>query len=263
MSQDKVFNSEFIDFFVEFSLEDLREMSNMDTAVAIANDVENGADHIPSFSTDYLSEKVSLEEMEESFQLLRKVLVDQARNGGSASDESIGILFDQVRQTPPEIPKLKPEEDREELTLEHVDGCPYKGIEARKCTCNVTHNYKMLVPFYETTEADPLGTKLEFDEDAKFIRENEDGSEEEYEPNEDDLDVWVSLYNDNIWYWIRWHLFMTVLNTVLEPKLGKPIKICNCVGCDNIAYGKGIKYCSSRCGLRQRQRDRRKRIASA
>ena len=48
MSQDKVFNSEFIDFFVELSLEDLREMSNMDTAVAIANDVENGADHIPS-----------------------------------------------------------------------------------------------------------------------------------------------------------------------------------------------------------------------
>ena len=263
MSQDKVFNSEFIDFFVEFSLEDLREMSNMDTAVAIANDAENGAEHIPFLNIDYLSEKVSLEEMKESFYLLREVLTDQARNGGLPSEESIGILFDQVRQTPLEIPKLKPEEDREELDLEHVDGCPYKGIEARKCTCNVTHNYKMPVQFYETTEDDPLGTKLQFPEDATFTRENEDGSVEVYEPDDDELDVDVSYYNDNIWYWVKWHLFMTVLNTVLEPKLGKPIKICNCVGCDNIAYGKGIKYCSSRCGLRQRQRDRRKRIASA
>ena len=49
MSQDKVFNSEFIDFFVELSLEDLREMSNMDTAVAIANDVENGGSELNGF----------------------------------------------------------------------------------------------------------------------------------------------------------------------------------------------------------------------
>ena len=256
MSQDKVFDSEWIDCFIEFSLEELREMSNMDTAVAIANDIENGADHIPSFNTGYLSEEVSLEEMEETFHLLRKVLVDQAKNGGSPSEESIGILFDQVRNTPPEIPKLKPEEDREELELEHVDGCPYKGIEARKCTCNVTHNYKLMVPFYETTEDDPLGMKIESEE---YV----DADDNPREPDEHDLNTYASMYNDNIWYWVRWHLFMTVLNTVLEPKLGKPIKICNCVGCDNIAYGKGVKYCSSRCGLRQRQRDRRKRIASA
>ena len=248
MSQDNVSYSELLDCFLEFSLEELREMSNMETAVSIANDVENGADHIPSFNTGYLSEKVSLEEMEESFDLLRKILTDQAKNGGSASDESIGILFDQVRNTPPEIPKLKPQEDREELNLEHVEGCPYEGIEARKCTCNITHNYQLLVPFYETSESDPLGVKIEIDEDLEYVNEDDNP----IETDEHDFTVYASMYTDNVWYWVRWHLFMTVLNTILEPKLGKPIKICECVGCEKIAYGKGIKYCSSLCGLRQR-----------